>query len=86
MNLHPIYALVIASLMVLAVALALVADRALAAEPQMPEDFQGTWCGEGKFPGESSYYSGRCPKHEPDPTGVTTAAATRAILITGLSA
>jgi hypothetical protein len=36
--------LIIASLMVPAVALALMADRALAAEPQMPEDFQGTWC------------------------------------------
>jgi len=30
-----------------AVALALMADRALAAEPQMPEDFQGTWCLDG---------------------------------------
>jgi len=37
-----IYALVIASLMVPAVALALMGDRALAAE--MPKDFQGTWC------------------------------------------
>ena len=37
-----IYALVIASLMVPAVPLALMADRALAAE--MPKDFQGTWC------------------------------------------
>src|SRR5262245_6345508 len=44
--LHPIYALVIASLMVPAVALALMAGRALAAEPQMPEDFQGSWCAE----------------------------------------
>ena len=42
MNLHPIYALVIASLRVPAVALALMADCALAAE--MPKDFQGTWC------------------------------------------
>jgi hypothetical protein len=33
-----------ASLMVPAVALALMADRALPAEPQMPESFQGTWC------------------------------------------
>jgi hypothetical protein len=49
------------------IALALMADRALAAEPQMPESFQGTWCGNGEFPGESSYYSGRCPKREPDP-------------------
>ena len=45
--LHPIYALVIASLMVPAVALALMADCALAAE--MPKDFQGNsfqrpWC------------------------------------------
>jgi hypothetical protein len=38
----PIYALVIASLIVPAVALALMADCALAAE--MPKDFQGTWC------------------------------------------
>jgi hypothetical protein len=37
-----IYALVIASLMFPAVALALVADCALAAE--MPKDFQGIWC------------------------------------------
>ena len=37
MNLHPIYAPVIASLIVPAVALALMADRALAAEPQMPK-------------------------------------------------
>src|SRR5262245_42197199 len=44
--LHPIYALVIASLMVPAVPLALMADSALAAEPQIPEDFQGTWCTE----------------------------------------
>jgi hypothetical protein len=64
MNLHPIYALVIASLMVPAVALALMADRALAAEPQMPESFQGTWC-----------YNER-----PIPTGVATAAAIRTIL------
>jgi hypothetical protein len=40
MNLPPI---LIASL-VLAIALALMADRALAAAPQMPEDFQGRWC------------------------------------------
>jgi hypothetical protein len=45
--LHPIYALVIASLMVPAVALALMAGRALAAE--MPKEFQGNsfqrpWC------------------------------------------
>jgi hypothetical protein len=38
--------------MVLAVALALVADRALAAEPQMPEDFQGTWCLNGDLSNE----------------------------------
>ena len=37
---------IIASLMVPAVALALMAGRALAAEPQMPEDFQGSWCAE----------------------------------------
>jgi hypothetical protein len=67
MNLHPIYALATTSLMVPAVALTLMAGRALAAEPQMPENFHGTWCGEGEFPGESSYYSGQCPKHEPDP-------------------
>jgi hypothetical protein len=42
MNRSPIYALVIASLMVPTVALALTADCALAAE--MPKDFQGTWC------------------------------------------
>jgi len=42
--LESIYALLIASLMVPAVALALMPDRALAAEPQMPEDFQGIWC------------------------------------------
>jgi hypothetical protein len=47
-----------------AVALALMADRALAAEPQMPESFQGTWC-----------YNER-----PIPTGVPTAAAIRTIL------
>jgi hypothetical protein len=41
MNLYPIYAFVIAAL-ILAVALALMADGALAAE--MPKDFQGTWC------------------------------------------
>jgi hypothetical protein len=35
--LHPIYALVIASLMVPAVALALMAGRALAAEPEWPD-------------------------------------------------
>src|SRR5262249_20729480 len=49
--LHPIYALVIASLMVPAVPLALMADCALAAEPQMPEDFQGTWCADAGVPG-----------------------------------
>jgi hypothetical protein len=48
--LHSICALVIASLMVPAVALALMADSALAAEPQMPEEFQGNWCAEGDFP------------------------------------
>ena len=37
-----IYALVIASLMAPAVALALMGDCALAA--QMPKEFQGTWC------------------------------------------
>jgi hypothetical protein len=37
-----IYSLVIASLMVPTVVVALMAERALAAE--MPEDFQGTWC------------------------------------------
>jgi hypothetical protein len=39
---YPIYALVIAPLVAPAVPLALVGDRALAAE--MPKDFQGTWC------------------------------------------
>ena len=39
MNLHPIYALVMASLVVPAVA--------IAAPPQMPEEFQGTWCYRG---------------------------------------
>src|SRR5262245_51829937 len=38
----PIYALAIAPLMVPIAALALMGDRALAAE--MPEDFQGIWC------------------------------------------
>jgi hypothetical protein len=38
----PIYALVIASLLAPAVALALMGGCALAAE--MPKDFQGTWC------------------------------------------
>jgi hypothetical protein len=38
----PIYAHVIASLMVPAVALASMGDRALAVE--MPKYFQGTWC------------------------------------------
>jgi hypothetical protein len=38
----PICALVIALLMVPTVTLALMADRALAAE--MPKDFRGTWC------------------------------------------
>jgi hypothetical protein len=47
-----------------AVALALMADRALAAEPQMPESFQGIWC-----------YN-----KTPIPTGVPTAAAIRTIL------
>src|SRR5262249_55925649 len=42
---------VIASLMVPAVPLALMADCALAAEPQMPEDFQGTWCADAGVPG-----------------------------------
>ena len=50
--LHPIYALVIASLMVPAVALALMADSALAAEPQMPENFQNTWCLNGDLSNE----------------------------------
>jgi hypothetical protein len=63
MNLHPICALVIASLMVPAVALALMADRALAAEPQMPEYFKGTWCSSDTFGFRkpSSYYPGPCP-------------------------
>jgi hypothetical protein len=43
-----------------AVALALMADRALAAEPQMPEDFQGTWCSTVGFPGESTNHPGPC--------------------------
>jgi hypothetical protein len=38
----PIYALVIALLMVPTVVVALMADCALAAE--MPKDFHGTWC------------------------------------------
>jgi hypothetical protein len=46
----PIYALIIASLMVPAVALALMVDRALAAEPQMPESFQGPWCSNDNKP------------------------------------
>jgi hypothetical protein len=57
MNLHPIYAPVIASLIVPAVALALMADRALAAEPQMPKSLQGTWCpneGSSYHPGEKN--------------------------------
>jgi hypothetical protein len=59
-------ALVIASLMVPAVALALMADHALAAEPQMPEDFQGIWCGGPLgFHEPSSYHS--CPTKRSDP-------------------
>jgi len=58
MNRHPIYALIIGSLMVPAVALAFMADRALAAEPQMPEDFQGRWCGSLK----SHLYYDRDPR------------------------
>jgi hypothetical protein len=70
MNLHPIYTLVIASLMVPAVALALMADRALAAEPQMPESFHGTWCSNPGaalgFRGFSSYSSGPCDADYPE--------------------
>jgi hypothetical protein len=59
-----IYALVIASLMVPAAAPAVVADRALAAQPQMPESFQGTWCSNPRtslgFRGFSSYSEGPC--------------------------
>jgi hypothetical protein len=62
MNLHPIYALVIASRMVPAVALALMADRTLAAEPQMPKDLQGIWCSYGGTLGDESagYYREPC--------------------------
>lgn len=63
MNLHGIYALVIASLMVPAVALALMADRVLAAGPQMPKPFQGTWCSNDEFTLRSrfsSYHEGPC--------------------------
>jgi hypothetical protein len=63
MNLQPIYAPVIASLMVPAVALALMADRALAAGPQMPKPFQGTWCSNDEFTLRSrfsSYHEGPC--------------------------
>jgi hypothetical protein len=35
---------------ILAVALALMADRALAAGPQMPDDFSGYWCASSDFP------------------------------------
>jgi len=62
MNFQPIYAVVIA-------ALALVADRALAAQPQMPEPLQGTWChdsGTLGFHGWSRYSPGPCPKPDPD--------------------
>jgi hypothetical protein len=58
-QLQQIYALVIASLMVPAAALALMADRALAAEPRMPEDFWGTWCG-GGFHESLNYHFGPC--------------------------
>ena len=71
MNLHPIYALVIASLMVPAVALALMADRALTEESQMPESFQGTWCYIRDvfhgFPWGTAYQSSPCPKLDPSP-------------------
>src|SRR5215470_499264 len=73
--LESIYALVIASLMVPAVPLALMADRALAAEPQMPEDFRGTWCGSdnASLRGEFGLYS--CPADDSEieitATGVT---------------
>jgi hypothetical protein len=55
MNLHPINALVIAWL-------ALMADRALAAQPQMPQSFRGTWCSNvgtlrSRF---SGYHQGPC--------------------------
>jgi hypothetical protein len=72
---HPIYALVIASL-ILAVALGLMADGGLAAEPQMPEDFQGRWCGSLKS--HLNYDPDWCP--EPDveteitPTGLNSPA------------
>src|SRR5262245_58653332 len=57
--LESIYALVIAPLMVPAVPLALMAELALAAEPQMPEDFRGTWCGSdnASLRGEFGLYS-----------------------------
>jgi len=62
---HPIYAVLIASF-IPAVALAFMADRALAAEPQMPEDFQAIWCGGPLgFHEPSSYHS--CPTKRSDP-------------------
>ena len=66
----PIYALVIASLMVPAVALALMADRALAAEPQMPEPLHGTWCSDAGVPGlygPSDYWNGPCKNPDGNP-------------------
>ena len=42
----------LAPIIISAVALALMADRALAAEPQMPENFQNTWCLNGDLSNE----------------------------------
>ena len=42
----------LAPIIISAVGLALMADRALAAEPQMPENFQNTWCLNGDLSNE----------------------------------
>jgi hypothetical protein len=47
--------------------------QAPAAEPQMPESFQGIWCystGTLGFHGPSSYYPGPCPEEAPDPNQI----------------
>src|SRR5262249_33630960 len=65
----------LAPVIISAVALALMADRALAAEPQMPESFRGTWCGSdnASLRGELGLYS--CPADDSEieitATGVT---------------
>jgi len=41
-----------------------------AAEPQMPEPFQGTWCANGEIPGvheSSGYWPGPCKNPDPSP-------------------